>query len=58
MIAVTSANGSEGKTTVVANLAMAMATSGKRVLAIYADLRKPVLHAYFPELWAVACSTS
>jgi polysaccharide biosynthesis transport protein len=48
VIAVTSANGSEGKTTVVANLAMAMATGGKRVLAISADLRKPSLHAYFP----------
>jgi capsular exopolysaccharide synthesis family protein len=49
VIAVTSANGGEGKTTVVANLAMAMATSGKRVLAISADLRKPSLHAYFPD---------
>ncbi|MDX6631211.1 MAG: tyrosine-protein kinase [Gaiellales bacterium] len=49
VIAVTSANGGEGKTTVVANLAMAMATSGKRVLAISADLRKPSLHGYFPE---------
>jgi capsular exopolysaccharide synthesis family protein len=48
VIAVTSANGGEGKTTVVANLAMAMATSGKRVLAISADLRKPSLHGYFP----------
>jgi capsular exopolysaccharide synthesis family protein len=49
VIAVTSANGGEGKTTVVANLALAMATSGKRVLAISADLRKPSLYAYFPE---------
>ena len=49
VIAVTSANGGEGKTTVVANLAMAMASSGKRVLAISADLRKPSLYAYFPE---------
>ena len=50
MIAVQSANGSEGKTTVVANLALAMATSGKRVLAISADLRKPSLYAFFPEV--------
>ncbi len=50
VIAVTSANGSEGKTTVVANLALAMATSGKRVLAISADLRKPSLYAFFPEV--------
>ena len=50
VVAVTSANGGEGKTTVVANLAMAMATSGKRVLAINADLRKPELHAYFPDI--------
>ena len=49
VLAVTSANGGEGKTTVVANLALAMATSGKRVLAISADLRKPSLHAYFPD---------
>jgi capsular exopolysaccharide synthesis family protein len=49
VIAVTSANGGEGKTTVVANLALAMATSGKRVLAISADLRKPSLHSYFPD---------
>ena len=49
VISVTSANGGEGKTTVVANLALAMATSGKRVLAISADLRKPSLHAYFPQ---------
>ena len=28
---------------------MAMATSGKRVLAISADLRKPTLHGYFPD---------
>jgi polysaccharide biosynthesis transport protein len=49
VVAVTSANGGEGKTTVVANLAMAMATSGKRVLAISADLRKPTLYGYFPD---------
>jgi capsular exopolysaccharide synthesis family protein len=49
VIAVTSANGGEGKTTVVANLAMAMASSGKRVLAISADLRKPSLYAFFPD---------
>jgi capsular exopolysaccharide synthesis family protein len=49
IVAVTSANGGEGKTTVVANLAMAMATSGKRVLAISADLRKPTLWGYFPD---------
>ena len=49
VVAVTSANGGEGKTTVVANLGLAMATSGKRVLAISADLRKPSLYAFFPE---------
>ena len=49
VVAVTSANSGEGKTTVVANLAMAMATSGKRVLAISADLRKPTLYGYFPD---------
>jgi capsular exopolysaccharide synthesis family protein len=49
VVAVTSANGGEGKTTVVANLAVAMAHSGKRVLAISADLRKPSLYAFFPD---------
>ncbi|MCU0242715.1 MAG: polysaccharide biosynthesis tyrosine autokinase, partial [Vicinamibacteria bacterium] len=44
---VSSANPSEGKTTSVANLAIALAQSGARVLAIDADLRRPTLHQHF-----------
>jgi capsular exopolysaccharide synthesis family protein len=46
-IMVTSAMAGEGKTTVVANLAMALAHSGKRVVAVDCDLREPSLHEAF-----------
>jgi len=47
LIAVTSAGPSEGKSTVSANLAIAMAMDGKKVLLIDGDMRKPNLHNLF-----------
>ncbi len=46
IIALTSANPGEGKTTTSLNLALTFAQTGAKVLAIDADLRKPRLHRY------------
>lgn len=46
-LAFTSANTSEGKSTVTDNVAIAWAQTGKRVLLIDADLRRPTLHPTF-----------
>jgi non-specific protein-tyrosine kinase len=46
-VLVTSAVAGEGKTTVVANLGVALAESGKRVLLVDLDLRQPALHELF-----------
>ena len=43
----TSASPGEGKTTVVSNLAIALAEIGQRVLVVDADLRKPRMHDIF-----------
>jgi polysaccharide biosynthesis transport protein len=47
VLAITSAVGGEGKSTVAANLAIALAESGQRVVVVSADLRKPVLAGFF-----------
>ncbi len=47
VIVVSSAIPSEGKSGVVANLALAFASAGRHVLVIGADLRSPSIHEYF-----------
>lgn len=46
-ILVTSASAEEGKSTTLANLAVTIAQSGKRVILVDADLRRPTLHQIF-----------
>jgi len=47
VLAISSANPGEGKTTTVANLAASLAINGSRVLAVDADLRRPTMHQHF-----------
>lgn len=47
IIQITSSEPQDGKTTVAANLALAMAHAGKKVLLIDADLRCPKVHKLF-----------
>ena len=44
---VTSATMSEGKTTTLANLAVALASAGQRVIVVDCDLRRPRVHEFF-----------
>lgn len=46
-IVITSSQPAEGKSTTVANLAMAMALDSKRVIIVDADLRRPSMHKLF-----------
>jgi Mrp family chromosome partitioning ATPase/capsular polysaccharide biosynthesis protein len=47
MIMVTSSVEQEGKSTTIANLAVALARSGQRVILVDLDLRRPYLHKFF-----------
>jgi polysaccharide biosynthesis transport protein len=55
MILVTSPGPAEGKTTVVQNLGIALAESGRKVLLVDADFRRPHLHRKFslPNEWGL-----
>lgn len=47
LIQFTSAAAAEGKTTTIANLGVALARAGKRVIIVDCDLRRPRVHQFF-----------
>ena len=47
VIQLTSPNASEGKSTTLANLAVALAGSGQQVVVVCCDLRRPRIHEFF-----------
>ncbi len=47
VVCITSASKSEGKTTVMSNLAVTLAESGKRVVVVDCDFRRPQIHREF-----------
>lgn len=49
-IVVTSSSPSEGKSVTAANLAVAFAQTGQRVVLVDADLRRPTMHQYFEQM--------
>jgi len=54
---VTSSGPTEGKSTTVANLGVAMAEAGKRVIVVDSDLRRPVQHKLFQVTNAVGLTS-
>jgi non-specific protein-tyrosine kinase len=46
-VQITSCNASEGKTTTIANLGVALARAGQRVIVVCCDLRRPRLNEFF-----------
>lgn len=55
VLVVTSPNPNEGKTTVAANLAVALAEAGRTVLLVDADFRRPRLHQLFGKSNETGC---
>ena len=47
IIQITSPDAGAGKSTILANLAVAMARTGKRVILVCCDLRRPAIHEFF-----------